>query len=124
MNSAETGFGPSIETSRSGSSLRNVPWQIWVVILLLAAEGILGNLPLIPSNPLAATWFAWKCLFIVGLIKRWRWVFVLFLIFGAVHVLVFSVQAPFVAFLNLVLVLLTASALRFYFPRTTDGLSG
>jgi hypothetical protein len=51
------------------------------------------------------------------LLRRWRWVFVIYLIFGAIHVLGFSVQAPFIAFLNLVLMLLVASALRFYFPK-------
>ena len=112
----------SLGECRCGSSLRNVPWQIWVVVAFLAIEGILGNLPLIPQVPKAAMWFAAKCLFIVGLIRGWRWVFVLFLVVGAIHVLGFSGQAPFVAFLNLVLMLLTASALRFYFPKasTTD----
>jgi hypothetical protein len=101
---------------RIDRSPRNVPWQIWVVVAFLTVEGVLGNLPLIPSYPAAATWFAAKCLFVVGLLKGWRWVLVLFLISGVIHVLAFSVQAPFVAFMNLVLVLLTASALRFYFP--------
>jgi hypothetical protein len=104
---------------RSDSSLRNVPWQIWVVVALLAIEGIFGNLPLIPQVPQAAIWFAAKCLFVVGLVRGWRWVFVLFLVVGAIHVLVFSIQAPFVAFLNLVLMVLTSSALRFYFPKSS-----
>lgn len=118
MNVTNGGFDPSVGERHSDSSFRTVPWQVWIVVVLLAAEGILGNLPLIPSQPIAATWFAGKCLFIVGLIRRWRWVFVLFLAVAAIHVLAFSVQAPVAAVLNLVLVLLTASALRFYFPNT------
>jgi hypothetical protein len=109
---------PLIGKGRSNRSPRNVPWQIWVVIAFLAVEGILGNLPLIPDYPPAAIWFAAKCLFVVGLLKGWRWVFVLFLVVAVIHVLVFSTQAPFVAFLNLVLVLLAASSLRVYFPGT------
>jgi hypothetical protein len=93
-------------------------------VALLAIEGIFGNLPLIPQVPKAAIWFAAKCLFIVGLIRAWRWVFVLFLAVGAIHVVGFSAQAPFVAFLNLVLMLLTASALRFYFPKTSTTNTG
>lgn len=95
----------------------DVPWQIWVVVVVLSAEGLLGNLPAIPSNPAAATWFAAKCLFVVGLLKGWRLVFCLNLVIGMLHVLAFSTSAPFVAFLNLVLVLLVASSHRYYFPK-------
>jgi hypothetical protein len=102
------------------SPLKNVPWQIWIVVLLLSVEGILGNLPAIPSHPIAATWFAWKCLFIVGLIRRWRWVFVLYLVFGAIHVIGFSVINPFVATVNLFLMILVASTFHCYFPRAID----
>jgi hypothetical protein len=116
MNLEDAQRAPPTRTSPSAGTLKNVPWQIWIVVVLLAVEGVLGNLPAIPQNPHAAIWFAAKCLFIVGLLRRWRWVFVLFLIEGALHVLAFSMQAPFVAFLNLVLVLLAGSALRFYFP--------
>lgn len=94
--------------------MRDVPWQIWVVVAMLALEG-LGNLASIPSNPVAAYWLACKCLFIVGLIRRWRWVFVVFLIVAAIHVLAFSTQVPFVAFLNLTMMLLVASTLRCFF---------
>jgi hypothetical protein len=111
-------FQAVMEESRWPRSLRSVPWQIWVVVAILAVEGIFGNLPLIPQVPKAALWFFAKCLFIVGLIKGWRWVFVLFLFEGAIHVVGFSTQAPFIAFLNFVLMLLAASALRFYSPKT------
>jgi hypothetical protein len=84
---------------------------------VLSAEGLLGNLPAIPSNPVAATWFAAKCLFVAGLLNGWRWVFCLNIFIGVLHVLAFSTAAPFIAFLNLVLVLLVASSHRFYFPK-------
>lgn len=118
MNFASGRVDPLIGEGHSAHSPRHVPWQIWVVIAFLAVEGVLGNLPLIPSYPPAAIWFAAKCLFVVGLLKGWRWVFVLFLVSGVIHVLAFSTQAPFVAFLNFVLVVLAGSTLRFYFPKT------
>ena len=34
-------------------SLREVPWQIWVVVVMLGLEGV-GNLLLIPQVPAAA----------------------------------------------------------------------
>lgn len=95
----------------------DVPWQIWVVVTVLSAEGLLSNLPAISSNPAAATWFAAKCLFVVGLLKGWRPVFCLNIFIGTLHVLAFSTAAPIIAFLNLVLVLLVASSYRFYFPK-------
>ncbi len=113
---------PSVrETSRFekgglGSRLGRVPWQIWVVAAYLAIEGLFGNLPMIASNPMAVTWFAAKCLFVVGLIRAWRWVFVLFLLEGAVHVFGFLSISPVMAFLNLVLVAFVGSAKGFYFP--------
>ncbi len=97
-------------------SLRAIPWQIWVVVVMLGLEGV-GNLLAIPQVPEAGIWLAVKGLFIVGLLNKWRWVFVLFVIVAGYHVLAFSMWAPFVAFLNLMLVLLAASALRFYFPQ-------
>jgi hypothetical protein len=100
------------------STFRDVPWQIWVVVVILGVEGVFGNLPAISTNPVAISWFAAKCLFVVGLLKRWRWVFWLFLILASLPVLRFSIQAPLVALVNLVLVLLTASARGFYFPHS------
>ena len=101
--------------------VRRVPWQIWVVVVLLAVEGLLSNLPLIPKAPVAAVWLGAKCLFIVGLLRGWRWMFVVFLLAAAVHTLFFATRAPIIALINLVLLLLVASALRFYFPRAGDG---
>ena len=96
-------------------SLHRVPWQLWIAVTMLSLEGV-GNLLSIPQEPLAAYWLAAKCLFVVGLIRGWPWVFVLFLVFAGLHVVGFSTQAPSIAFLNLVLVLLVGSALRFFFP--------
>ena len=105
----------SLFTSRPTGSSPRVPWQVWVTVTLLGLEGV-GNLLSIPQEPAAAIWLAAKCLFIVGLIRGWRWVFVLFLVVAGLHVLGFSIQAPFIAFLNLVLVLLVGSTLRYFFP--------
>jgi hypothetical protein len=99
---------------------RSIPWQIWVVVVMLALEGI-GNVLSIPELPAAAIWAAAKCLFIVGLTKRWKWVFVIFLVVASIHVLYFSMDAPFVAFLNLILVILVGSKWRYYFPVKTRG---
>jgi hypothetical protein len=95
-------------------NLKDVPWQIWVVVALLALEGI-GNLSYIPKQPMALVWLGAKCLFIFGLLKRWRWVFCLLVIIGVIHVLYFLLQAPLAALINLALVVLVLSAYRFYF---------
>ncbi len=98
-------------------ALTGVPWQIWVVVAVLALEGILGNLPDALSMPIALWWFAWKILFITGLLKRWRWVFVLFVAISILHVIAF-LGTPVVASINLFLMILTLSAQKFYFPRS------
>jgi hypothetical protein len=100
-------------------SLRDVPWQIWVVVVLLALEGI-GNLQSIPQQPRALFWLGAKCLFIIGLLKRWRWVFCLFVIICIIHVLFFLTQAPIAVLMNLALVALVLSAYRFYFPSQAE----
>jgi|GEM_PF-4188417 len=98
----------------------SVPWQIWITIFLLSLEG-LGNLLAIPGEPAAAKWLAAKALFITGLILGWRLVFVWFLAVGLLHVQAFRPLIPFAAFLNLVLVILVASAWRHFFPRRDRG---
>ena len=55
-------------STQPSSSLRNVPWQIWVVVALLVLEAV-SNLLLIPVIPAAAFWLLAKCLFIVGLVR-------------------------------------------------------
>jgi hypothetical protein len=102
------------------NNIHKVPWQIWVVVVFLALEGIFNNLPIIFVVPAAMIWFGTKCLFILGLLRGWRWVFVVSIIVTTQHVLAFSMDAPFIAFINLVMVLLTASALRYYFPVESD----
>lgn len=103
-------------------SWRAVPWQIWVVVVLLGLEG-LGNLAALSSQPRAIDWLLTKCLLIVGLLRGWKWVFVLELILGAIHVVGFLSAAPLVAMANLLLVGLTCSAYRYYFPRPAKALS-
>ena len=100
---------------RHARSKSSIPWQLWVVIVLFAVEGV-GNLLAIPAMPIAALWLATKLLFITGLIRRWRIVFVLFLAVAALHVFAFANAAPFVAFLNLLMLILVASQLRRFFP--------
>lgn len=100
-------------------TLKDVPWQIWVVVALLALEGV-GNLLYIPQQPLALLWLGWKCLFIFGLLKRWRWIFCLFVIIGVIHVLFFLLQAPIVASINLAMVVLVLSSFRFYFSSEAE----
>ncbi len=96
-------------------SLKAVPWQIWVVVAFLALEGV-GNLTSIPTQPQAAVWFLAKCLFVVGLLRAWKWVFVLFLIEAAIHVVGFLIPSPPVAVVNLLLMGLSCWAYRHYFP--------
>lgn len=104
-------------------TLRDVPWQIWVVIAMLSLEG-LGNLLIIPSLPIAAFWLICKIFYVVGFIRRWRVAFVLFCIVAGLHVFYFAGIAPFVAFLNLVILVLALTQFRLYFPpRLPDRLS-
>ena len=97
-------------------SLAQTPWQIWIVVALLVSEGV-GNLLNIPRQPMAAIWLAAKILFITGLLLRWRPVFVLVLIVSVIHVIYFSLTVPLVGLLNQALLILVASAYRFYFRR-------
>jgi hypothetical protein len=112
------------ETGQRKIRWQDIPWQIWVVVVVLAVEGVIHNLALIPKYPIAAFWFAGKCLLIYGLLKSWRCVFVAFLVIGAMHAIFFAVQAPAIGFMNLALVVLTAPAMRFYFPKRVGGGEG
>lgn len=116
MNPANQLQQEGVAAATASPTWRDAPWQIWVVVTVLGLEGLLGNLPAIADNLVALWWLAAKVLFITGLLNRWRWVFVLNIVVGILHVLAFSASAPFIAFLNLVLVLLVASSMRFYFP--------
>jgi hypothetical protein len=96
-------------------NLQEVPWQIWVVVALLVLEGV-GNLLIIPQQTMALIWLGAKCLLILGLLKRWRWIFCLYVVIGGIHVMFFLLQAPLVALINLVMVVLVLCSYRFYFP--------
>lgn len=95
-----------------------IRWQIWVVIVLLSLEGV-GNFLSMFDEPIAALWLASKVLTIVGLVKRWRPVYIYNVVMLGIHVLAFSMAAPFIAFLNLVLMVLTLSVVKDYFPAHT-----
>ena len=112
-----TGKASLTPITREPWTWEKVPWQIWIVVAMLGMEGI-GNLLAIPTQPQAAQWFLAKCLFVVGLLRGWRWVFVLYQIVGVIHVLGFLGQAPGAAILNLLLMGLVFSAFRFYFPHS------
>ena len=100
-------------------SWRAVPWQIWVVGAYLVFEGI-SNLYAIPKNPQAIIWLLAKCLFVLGLFRGWKWVFVLFQLIACIHVAYFLVPNPAGAVMNLILMGLSGSAYRFYFPKTSS----
>lgn len=107
-----------MHSDQPSSSLTNstVPWQLWVVIALLGVEGI-GNALHMFANPVAATWPAAKILSAIGFIRRWRPVYVYFLIVSAIHVIGFVPRAPVIALINLVLLLLVASQYYWFFPK-------
>lgn len=110
---------PALGSAR-GDRAGGVPWQVCLAIAMLGFEGV-GNLLNIPSEPANIYWLAAKCLFMVGLALRWAWVFVLLLAVAGLHVAEFAARAPFVAGLNLALMLLVGSAHRYYFPKGRGG---
>jgi hypothetical protein len=101
--------------AESPGAFRHAPWQIWVVVVLLGMEGV-GNLLLIPDHPIALYWLSAKVLFITGLLKAWRWVFVLFVVVAAYHVIAFLGMNLIASAMNLTLVGLAISARRYCFP--------
>ena len=110
--------GSAVDT-RKAVSLQDVPWQIWIVVAVLVLEGV-GNLLIIPQQPMALIWLAAKCVFILGLLKGWRWAFCLFVVVGIIHVVFFMLQAPVAALLNLAIVALALVSFRFYFPSQAE----
>lgn len=96
--------------------LTKAPWQIWVVIAILTLEG-LQNLVAIPDNLMAARWLLMKVLLIIGLLRAWRPVFCLSLYLSTTHTLYFITAAPITGLINFTMLLLVASAFRFYFPK-------
>lgn len=65
---------------------------------------------------MALLWVAAKILIITGLLLRWRAIFILSVILLSFHVGVFAFAAPVAALINLLLLVLMGSAIRFYFP--------
>jgi hypothetical protein len=94
----------------------DVPWQVWVVVAILGLEGF-GNLLMIPSHPIALYWLAMKVLLVTGLIKAWRWVFILFLVVAAMHVIAFLGVNLIASAINFAMMALVASANRYFFRR-------
>jgi hypothetical protein len=96
--------------------MSEVPWQIWVIVALLGLEGI-GNLLSIASQPVAVIWLGAKVLFITGLLKRWKWVYVVFIVIAVLHVVAFAAnRATLVAAMNAALIILALWVRRYYFP--------
>ena len=93
---------------------KSIPWQIWVIISILAFAGF-GDFLIMFNQPQAMLWFLYKVLTIIGFIKGWKWVFVLFLIFGSVHVVFFALTNPAISLINLALVILAWTARRHFF---------
>jgi hypothetical protein len=110
--------GGAVDT-RKAATLQDVPWQIWIVVAVLGLEGV-GNLLIIPQQPMALIWLGAKCVFILGLLKGWRWAFCLFVVVGIVHVVFFMLEAPVVALLNIAIVALALTSFRFYFPSQAE----
>jgi serine/threonine protein kinase len=105
-----------LSAQKRAKSWSAVPWQIWVVIAFLIIEGM-GNLSTLSTNPQAIIWVSAKCLFIVGLFRGWKWVFVLFQVEGIIHFLHFLPLSPQGAAINLLLIVLCGTAYRFYFRK-------
>lgn len=106
---------PTFSQHYNASTRPPMPWQLWIVTVLLGLEGLLGNFPMMFVHPIAAFWLASKIFFITGFFLRWRAVYVISLIVGSLHVFAFAASAPFVAMLNLMLVLLVASTKNYFF---------
>jgi hypothetical protein len=114
---AEGAKGDTAQMQSKGSfSFENVPWQIWGITALLVLEGI-GNLFMIPKYPVAIIWLLAKVVFVIGLLRGWKWVFVLFQVIAGIHVLYFGMAGGFLAsVLNLILMILAFTTLRYFFP--------
>lgn len=93
--------------------LARVPWQIWIVVALLFLEGI-GNLFSIPDNLANLYWLAAKCVLILGLLKGWLVVYILFLAISIIQVAYFLPVLPIASMINFLMLCLAASARKFY----------
>lgn len=98
--------------TRNDSIISTIPWQICLIVVALGLEGI-GNL-----LNLEILWLAAKVLFITGQLKRWKWVYMVFLVIGVLHVIYFADAGAFVvSLINLILVILALWVFRYYFPK-------
>lgn len=103
--------------TKNSFSARDVPWQIWAIVVLLALEGI-SNYQIIGKQPIAVVWLAAKVVFIIGLLRKWKWLYVIFLAVTGLHVVIFAgSNKPIVSLLNLALIILALWAYRYYFPK-------
>ena len=97
--------------------MSEVPWQIWVVVVILVLEGI-NNYQAISKQPLAILWLAAKVVFIFGLLKKWKWVYPIFIAIAAIHVVFFAIEGfLIVSLINLALIILVLWAFRYFFPK-------
>lgn len=103
------------DASNNNSSTNRIPWQIWITVVIMGLAGI-GNVFHVWREPVALLWVAAKILIITGLLLRWRAIFILSVILLSFHVGVFAFAAPVAALINLLLLVLMGSAIRFYFP--------
>jgi len=95
----------------------NIPWQIWIVVFLLGLEAI-GNILMIPEYPQAITWLVAKIVIITGLLLRWKAIFIISLFLALLHAIVFAVyQHLGVAFINLLLFVLTVTTWNWFFKK-------
>jgi hypothetical protein len=113
--------------TKEAFSARDVPWQIWAIVVLLALEGI-SNYQIISTQPIAVVWLAAKVVFIIGLLRKWKWLYVIFLAVTGLHVVIFAgSNKPIISLLNLALIVLALWAYRYYFPKeiekTDNGIS-
>jgi hypothetical protein len=107
---------PIYRTQPVAPRVEGAPWQIRIVVAMLGLEG-LGNLAMIQSHPIAIQWVLFKILFIVGLLRGWRFVFGLFMVMAAIHVFGFLQISPFVSFLNFAMMVLVFFARSYFFGR-------
>jgi len=106
------------EGATDSPSSREIPWQVWLVALLLAFAAV-HNLTHVPS-PKIFIYVAFKCGFIVGLLKGVRWVYVLLVVGYALTTIVLLILSPIstavMTGLYLLKIGLLLSSHRFYFP--------
>lgn len=99
-----------------------MPWQIWVVVAMLAIEGV-GNFFSMFDNLAAAWWLIGKVVIITGLLKGWQWMFWIFLAVAAMHVIGFLGVMPVASLVNLLLMAFVFSARRYFFGRSAVRIS-